>query len=171
VKKGSTGDVRRAQLLLSYLDHVKNFFPYRLAEALDMPVWAGPVGWGSDPYDVDGRFDPKTYAKNKFTYVGKFPPRLDRKELWWRVSAGFRRSKGLSQTIYKGTLKARLDPMSYVEYTSSWVKAAERALNDVVNPPSSGTVFGIPRALADQLLDRIRQLSPAAGGSAGSGGS
>src|SRR5437899_12675067 len=44
VKSGKSGDAERNRLLLSYLDHVKEFFPYRLAERLNLPVWAGPVG-------------------------------------------------------------------------------------------------------------------------------
>jgi hypothetical protein len=158
VKSGKTGDTQRATLLTSYLDHVKEFFPFRLAQRLQVPVWAGPVGWGSDPYDIDGTFNKATYAKDKYTWKGKFPPNLDRKELWWRVSAHFRGNKALAEKFFKKALKAKLDALGYVEYKVSWVNAATDAADSILNPPSGasgGSIFDAPAELMRLLNERI----------------
>ena len=150
---------QRATLLLGYLDFIKSCFPYRMAEALDMPVWAAPIGWGSDPNELDGEYDPKTYAKEKYNYSGKFPPNLAKKELWWRVTVNFRIDERVANKFFNGALGAALDPMSYVEYRKSWVKAAEDKANQVLPQPTAGPgVMQAPKQLQQALLDRIQQL-------------
>jgi hypothetical protein len=154
------GDARRNTLLLTYLDNVHGFFPYRLAERLKMPVWAGPVGWGSDPNDVDGKYSAKTYSKDKYHYVGAFPPNLDKKELWWRLSSEFRSNKKLADQFFKGALKAKMDGLGYVEYKTSWVNAAENAANAALYPGAQNQIFQAPALLMQDLLDKVRALSP-----------
>jgi hypothetical protein len=159
VKSGKAGDTQRNQLLLSYMDHVKQFFPYRLAERLDIPVWAGPVGWGSDPYDIDGVFNKATYARDKHKYLGKFPPNLDKKELWWRISLNFRQNKNLSEKFFKGTLKAKMDVLGYVEYKKSWVTATIDSATAALNPSSADDLMQIPQQLMKKLLDQAALLN------------
>lgn len=151
-KKGKDGDQRRATLVEAYLDHVDGFFPYRLAERLDLPVWAGPVGWGSDPFDVDG--DPRV-DKNKYRWTGKFPPNLAKRELWWRISIHFLKNKAIAEKFFKATLKARLDPMGYVEYKKSWVHAARDAAVRITSGSSASSIFDAPTRLMQDLLERI----------------
>src|SRR5258705_4630637 len=161
VKPGKAGDVRRAALVVAYLAHVQEFFPYRLAENLEVPVWAGPVGWGSDPFDVDGKYDKATYARDRYRWTGKFPPNLDRKELWWRVSTLFRRNKAIAEKFFKGTLKARLDPMGYVEYRKGWVEAAITAANSAGTSGATSPaqhLLDAPAELMARLLDRIGSI-------------
>jgi hypothetical protein len=156
---GKKGDPERNRLLLSYLDHVKEFFPYVLAARLDLPVWAGPVGWGSDPYEVDGVFNKATFAKDKYTYLGKFPPNLDKKELWWRISINFRSNKSIVGKFFKDALKAKLDPMGYVEYKKTWVTAATDAATAALNPPDPNDPLQAPKQLMKSLVDKVQQLN------------
>lgn len=161
VKSGKAGDARRAGLVISYLDHVKEFFPYRLAERLELPVWAGPVGWGSDPNEVDGVYNKATFARDKYTWRGMFPPDLDRKELWWRLSLNFRSNKAFAEKFFKGALKARLDSLGYVEYRKSWVTAATDAANSTLAPAETtpvGRVLNAPLELIEQVRDQVRSL-------------
>jgi hypothetical protein len=164
LKDEKKNELRRAVLLDNYLDEVETYFAFVLARALNLPVWAGPVGWGSDPYEVDGNYDPKTYAANHYTWKGKFPPNLKKKELWWRVSINFTFNKRLVD-FFKTTLRANVDPMGYVEYKPSWFRAARDATQKVLNPPTTPSRFdeilNAPSKLVNQLLDRI-------GGSSGS---
>lgn len=160
VKTGQAGDSRRATLLLQYLQQVKGFFPYRLAERLGLPVWAGPVGWGTDPHDVDGEYVAKTYGRNKYHYVGTFPPDLDKKELWWRVSLDFRKHKlKLAEKFFKGALKVKMDSLGYIEYKKSWVTAAERAANATINAGAQNDPMQAPQQLMKKLLDQVGLLN------------
>ena len=157
-KSGKAGDLVRARLLLSYLDHVQDFFPYRLAESMDLPVWAGPVGWGSDPYEVDGKYVKATFARDKYTYRGTFPPNLDKKELWWRVSINFRKDKRIPDKFFKGTLKANLDAMGYVEYKKSWVTAAVDHATKTLDAATPDDELPATQRLMKTLLDQMDLL-------------
>jgi hypothetical protein len=154
-KSGKAGDLVRARLLLSYLDHVQDFFPYRLAESMNLPVWAGPVGWGSDPYEVDGKYVKATFARDKYTYRGTFPPNLDRKELWWRVSINFRKDKRIPDRFFKGALKANLDVMGYVEYKKSWVTAAVDRATKTLDAATPDDELPATQRLMKTLLDQM----------------
>jgi hypothetical protein len=160
VKTGRSAEAQRARLLLDYLQHVKGYFPYRLAERLGLPVWAGPLGWGTDPHYVDGKYVAKTYARDKYHYVGTFPPDLDKKELWWRVSLGFRKHKlKVAEKFFKGALKVKMDGMGYVEYKKSWVTASENAANATLNAGAEDDRMQAPKQLMKKLLDQARLLN------------
>lgn len=160
-KPGKANEQRRATLVDAYLDHVMEYFPYRLAERLDLPVWAGPVGWGSDNFDIDGTFNKATYARDKYNWKGTFPPNLRRKELWWRVSINFLNSKAIIEKFFKSTLKAKLDVIGYVEYRKTWVQAAKDAATKVIGPPTSaGSILNAPAELMKELIDRIGTPGP-----------
>jgi hypothetical protein len=158
VRNGKGADLKRAMLLLSYLNSLDDFFPYRLAERLDLPVWAGPMGWGTDPYEVDGKYDPKTYAKEKYTYVGNFPPNLKKKEQWWRASMHFLGEPRYTKDIFQKALKAKVDPVGYIEYRRSWVTAAVSRLQRVITPPDPSDPFAIPARLMDALTEKMRKM-------------
>jgi hypothetical protein len=156
IKPSKTNEVRRAVLIDNYLDHIQEYFAFRLAKALNLPVWAGPVGWGSDPYEIDG--DPKSSTATRYAWTGKFPPDLRKKDHWWRVSINFTFNKRLTD-FFKSTLRASLDPMGYVEYTPSWLRAARDATQKILNTPATPSrvdeILNAPSKLMDQLIQRI----------------
>ena len=158
VKSGKAGDAPRANLMAGYLFAIQTFWPYKLAEKLDLPVWAGPVGWGTDPFDVDGVYKPSTYKRDKYTWKGTFPPDLGKKEWWWRVSSKFRSEPKLA-AIFTRDLKAKMDVLSYVEYRKSWVEAADRAAQAIVNPSSKGPItLPNPQDLMNGVREQMRLL-------------
>lgn len=158
VKNGKDAERKRAMLLLSYLNVFDDFFPYRLARQLDLPVWAGPLGWGTDPYDVDGKFDRKTYSKVKYTYKGNFPPDLKKKEQWWRASYHFLGEPRYTKEIFEKALGAKVDPVGYIEYRPSWVARATSKLSKIITPPDPNDPFNIPEQLFDALAEKMRKM-------------
>jgi hypothetical protein len=154
-------EIKRAILLDNYLHDTEQYFAFVLSRALNLPVWAGPVGWGSDPYEMDGSYDPKTYPANHYTWKGKFPPDLKR-----RSYGGGEHQLHVQQTpvdFIKTILRANVDPVGYVEYKPSWFQAARDATRKALNSPTTPTRFDeilrAPSKLVEQLLDRIGSSS------------
>jgi hypothetical protein len=147
--KGEKGDAARTANLEAYLDSLEGTYQLLLATKLGLTSWAGPLGWGSNPYEKD-------ILPNKTTrtlrYTGKFPPDLT-KELWWRMSAFF---TGQFRTFYKDVLKARIDATGYVEYKRSWFDDARKSVRTALAPSPVMT----PQDLFHRLNDRIGRLSP-----------
>lgn len=158
VKNGKGAELKRALLLQSYLNVFDDFFAFTLADRLDMPVWAGPLGWGTDPYDVDGVFDRKTYAKEKYTWKGNFPPNLKKKEQWWRASYHFLGNPRLAKEVFEKEFRAKVDPVGYIEYKSSWVKAARARYSKIITPPDPNDPFSIPERLFNSLAEKMSRM-------------
>ncbi|HEY9396355.1 MAG TPA: hypothetical protein VIQ28_01875 [Burkholderiales bacterium] len=145
---GKQHDMTRKAHLLNYLHSVNLCFPMQMARALDLPVWASPCGYGSEPFtDV-----PTNRGKLLVTYKGNYPPDLT-KEQWWRVSWFFRNQDKGAQ-FYQDVLKARIDPGDFVEHTENWYKAARMA---AVMMGVERNVIDAPRALQNRVTDPIRE--------------
>jgi hypothetical protein len=112
-----------------------------MTKALGVPVWAGPLGWGSTPWNDTGRL----------RWRKKYPPNLKR-DLWWRMSAHF---TGMYRKFYRDVLKTTIDAVGYIKYERSWFDAARASITAEATPPSAVTS---PRDLQQRLLDRIDRL-------------
>ena len=77
-----------------------------------MPVYAAPLGWGTDP-NLPVGIDGETAWNIKAKYYGIWPPRKGHK--WWRVSPFFRPDRGYE--FYRKVLGLRMDEVDYVAYT------------------------------------------------------
>lgn len=125
-------------LLNLYLDTISETFPMGLARVLGVPVWAAPLGWGSNQW---GGLD----------YKGNFPPDLD-SERWWRIPS-FRqgRSFGKHRRFYEKVLGAPVDATGFVGYDSRWFETARAK---VATEQAPGLIPS-PRDLQDQLAARV----------------
>lgn len=100
---------------------IKNFirddsYQYSLAKALDLPVYAAPLGWGTNPFLPFGVYGPK--ANNQKPKTRKvWPPRVG--DRWWCVSQFFFPDNG--RKFYRDELGAHIDILDYVAYTSKMV--------------------------------------------------
>lgn len=92
-------------------------YQFALHKVTGVPVYAAPLGWGSNPYLPFGIQGPAA-AKVRAKYRGVFPPAKG--DQWWRVSQFFRPDRG--RDFYVGELAATLDVLDYVAYTSKLVK-------------------------------------------------
>jgi hypothetical protein len=147
--KGEKGDAARWAHLEDYLDEIAGSFPMEMAARLNIPVWASPLGYGSDPSPNI----PTNRGPLKVTYRGRFPPDLD-KDQWWRVSWFFRH-QDRGATFYQDVLKARIDALDYVEHKRSWFDEARRK----VGPTGRNDLFDSPTLLQRRLTDLIDSLS------------
>lgn len=146
ISKGAEGKAARGIILASYLEWIRASFQFTVASELGIPIWAGPLGWGSTPWDNDELPDRSTRILH---YKGSFPPDLTT-ERWWRVSAHF---TGQFRKFFRNTLKARIDATGYVEYKQSWFDDARK-----MSAGAETDLIKTPRDLQQQLLDRIAQL-------------
>lgn len=154
--KGSKGDSARKTALQLYLGLVEITYPMQLAHVLELPVWASPMGYGSEP----GTVVPTNYSKTgavtrslKVKYKGKFPPDL-KKDQWWRVSWFFRnQDRGVQ--FYRDVLKAKVDAVDFVEHSKSWFDTALRDATASLEP----SLVPSPMDLQNRLTDRINALA------------
>src|SRR6266581_278345 len=139
--------------LKDYIDAIEQCFAFNMAKQLKLPIWAAPLGWGSDPSSrVPIGYKGRQAINMNVTYRKKFPPDL-KKDQWWRVSWFFRhQDKGV--TFYRDVLKARIDATDYVEYTQAWLDEAKKLAIASLEP----SLITSPRELQQQLIDRIDQL-------------
>jgi hypothetical protein len=107
----------REQLLRSYLQYLRDStYQFKLQKLLKLPVYAAPLGWGTDPrlpVGIDGQKALKAHAE----YRGKWPP--TKGDRWWRVSPFFRPDGGFD--FYQTVLGAQMDPVDYVAFTNAIV--------------------------------------------------
>lgn len=87
---------------------------YRLTVALGLPIYAAPLGYGSNPYAPFGVFG-KAAETAKKKWRGVFPPKVG--DEWWCVSPYFRPDKG--REFYERELGCKFDVLDYVAYTSA----------------------------------------------------
>lgn len=140
--------------LKNYTDSLSGCFALIMAVRLNLPVWASPLGWGSEPSNTV----PTSYragVPNNLTvrYRGIFPPDLT-KDQWWRVSWFFR-NQDHGARFYRDVLKARIDATDYVEYTAGWFRDAQK----LAQQTDDTSLLMSPRGLLEQLSDRIAALS------------
>lgn len=153
VPRGSDGDATRKAHLSDYLDSIGDSYPMHMASKLNLPVWAAPLGYGSEP----GGTVPITGGEMNVAYRGKFPPDL-KKDRWWRVSWFFRH-QDRGAKFYTDVLKAAIDTTDFIEHRKSWFEDARRAANP--GPPSPITS---PFELQKRITDLIDALGrPTAG--------
>jgi hypothetical protein len=154
--KDASGDAVRKQALRSYLQFIGGSFPMQLSLAIDRPVWAAPLGYGSE----QGTVIPTNYGKDgevtrSFTvkYKGKWPPKL-KEDQWWRVSWFFR-NQDRGDVFYRDVLKARIDATDFVEHRQSWFEdARKRAMAALGESP-----VDTPQDLQQRLQDRVEALT------------
>jgi hypothetical protein len=155
--KGAAGDAARQQALKNYVRFVGGSYPMQLALAIDRPVWAAPLGYGSEQgtviptdYDKDGNVTKSFTVK----YKGKWPPNL-KEDQWWRVSWFFRnQDRGVE--FYRDALKARVDATDFVEHKQAWFEDALRRANLL---PADSPV-DTPQDLQQRVQDRVDALAP-----------
>lgn len=115
---GATTDAERNAAKNEYRFHIREgTYPYALAMAIRLPVYAAPLGWGTSPFlpfGIEGGAAVRTKAKRR----GIFPPAKG--DMWWRVSPFFRPERG--DQFYRRELKARTDILDYVAYTESMAR-------------------------------------------------
>jgi hypothetical protein len=119
-----THDVReRKQELDAYLRYIRDStYAYRLRQLLEIPVYAAPLGYGTNP-DLPFGIQGKAASDMKAKYRGVWPPRKG--DNWWRVSSFFRPDRGYE--FYTRVLGARLDILDYVDFSARVVrKLSER---------------------------------------------
>lgn len=96
----------------SYLTYIwDSTYAFKLAKLLGVPVYAAPLGWGTNPslpFGIEGKVALETKAK----YRGIWPPRKG--DQWWRVSPFFRPNRGFE--FYNRILRAQMDLLDYVAY-------------------------------------------------------
>jgi hypothetical protein len=91
-----------------------------LHQAIDIPVYAAPLGYGADPslpVGIDGIKAKQLADHKKVKYRGKWPPKKG--DQWWRISAFFSPDRG--RDFYNKVLGANLDILDYVAYTKALV--------------------------------------------------
>ncbi|HKR00638.1 MAG TPA: hypothetical protein VJT09_08190 [Pyrinomonadaceae bacterium] len=96
-------------------------YQFALHRASGVPVYAAPMGWGTNPdlpFGIHGTAADKYVAEKKMRYVGRWPPRTG--DNWWQVSQHFRYDGGFK--FYKDVLKANLDILDYAAYTDALIK-------------------------------------------------
>lgn len=92
-------------------------YQYQLAHALGQPVYAAPLGWGSNPYLPFGVYGAKANGmKPKSRKV--WPPKVG--DRWWCVSQHFYPDRG--REFYRDELKATIDILDFVAYTDDIVR-------------------------------------------------
>lgn len=92
-------------------------YQFALHRATGLPVFAAPVGWGTNPFLPFGIHGKKA-GTVKAKFRGRFPPRKG--DRWWRVSQWFQPDRG--RAFYTKELKASLDLLDYVAYEEALVK-------------------------------------------------
>ncbi len=157
--KGPAGDAVRQAQLRNYVNLVGGSFAMQLALALELPVWAAPLGYGS----LAGTVVPTNYTKGRvsdsFTvkFRGNWPPDL-KQDRWWRTSWFFRH-QDRGHEFYRDVLKARIDATDFVEYKKSWYEDARRRATASLEPG----LIPSPADLQDRLTARIAELTPQSG--------
>ena len=128
----------------------------QMALALQIPVWAAPLGYGTEP----GTVIPTNYSKQgeitdsfDVKYKGTWPPDL-KKDQWWRVSWFFR-NQDRGAEYYRVVLKARIDAVDFIEHKQSWYDDAEKRATASLEPNPVAT----PMDLQQRLQDRIDTLA------------
>lgn len=92
-------------------------YQFALHSAIGVPVFAGPLGWGTNPYlpfGIQGKEASKTKAKRH----DRWPPKKG--DEWWRVSQFFRPDGG--REFYARELGASFDLLDYVAYEARIVR-------------------------------------------------
>lgn len=143
--KGPRGDAARKAHLLDYVTAIGNSFPMVMAEQLGLPVWAAPLGYGSEP----GSKVPTNRGNVPVKYLGKFPPDL-RKDRWWRASWFFRNQDGGAR-FYENVLKARIDAVDFIEHRKSWFDAALVTATASAEPGLIDSPMDLQRRLTDRI--------------------
>ena len=140
--------------LKNYTDSLASCFALVMAQNLKLPIWASPLGWGSDPSSTVPTSYRAGVAQNlNLSYRGTFPPDLT-KDQWWRVSWFFR-NQDRGAKFYQDVLKARTDAVDYIEYTARWFRDAQKlALGSTDTSPVT-----TPAVLQQQLNDRVTELN------------
>jgi hypothetical protein len=87
-------------------------YQYHLAVATGLPIYAAPLGYGSNPYAPFGYYG-NAAKKAKKKWRGVYPPK--RGDQWWCVSPFFRPDRG--REFYERELGCRVDILDYVAYT------------------------------------------------------
>ena len=162
--KGQAGDAVRQAHLKNYVDLVGGSFPMQLALALNLPVWAAPLGYGSQP----GTVVPTNYtggrvsASFKVKFRGTWPPDL-KQDQWWRISWFFR-NQDRGAEYYRDVLKARIDAVEFVEYKKSWFDDAEQRASASLEPGPIPSPADLQDRLTTRIADLVPQSGPAPGG-------
>jgi hypothetical protein len=118
-------DKEKKRILDAYLLAIQDTYQFKLHKAIGIPVYAAPLGWGTNPYLPFG-IQGKTAAEmadaklegDKPKYRGIWPPHKG--DRWWRVSSFFHPDKGYE--FYQKVLGASMDLLDYVAYTDSIIR-------------------------------------------------
>jgi hypothetical protein len=106
--------------LRDYLISVQGTYAFELSKSIGLPVWAPPLGWGTNPHS------------GKRKYIATFPPASSEAK-WWRVSDAFKKDEALR--YYKDTLRVPVDVLGYVKTEPVWVTEKLKELNKKLNQP------------------------------------
>lgn len=113
----ASSNVERELVKRQYQDFIRDgTYQYALHKAIKVPVYAAPLGWGTNPYLPFG-IEGKATEKAKPKRHDRFPPHKN--DEWWRVSQYFRPDRG--HDFYSKVLKAKLDVLDYVAYEDAIV--------------------------------------------------
>jgi hypothetical protein len=102
-------------------------YQYALHRAIGIPVYAAPLGWGTNPhlpFGIQGQEAIDKVPNARFR--GKWPP--SKGDRWWRVSPFFRPDKGYA--FFQKVLGAKMDILDYVGYTEEVITASYIDLSD-----------------------------------------
>jgi Lysine-specific metallo-endopeptidase len=114
---------QKEKIIKDYQDGISWTYQFVLHQAIDIPVYAAPLGYGADPslpFGIDGDRAMNLVDKKQVKYRGMWPPKKGNQ--WWRISAFFGSDKG--RYFYKKVLGANLDILDYVAYTKTLVDPA-----------------------------------------------
>jgi len=89
-------------------------YQYAMCVATGLPIFATPLGYGSNPFAPYGVYG-KAAETAKKKWRGVFPPKVG--DQWWCVSPYFRPDKG--REFYERELNCTVDILDYVAYTAS----------------------------------------------------
>lgn len=87
-------------------------YQYHLAVATGLPIFATPLGYGSNPFAPFGVYGAAA-SKAKKKWRGVYPPKVG--DQWWCVSPWFRPDRG--REFYERELGCAVDILDYVAYT------------------------------------------------------
>jgi Lysine-specific metallo-endopeptidase len=98
-------------------------YQFALHKAIGIPVYAAPLGWGTDPslpFGIYGKKALQLVKDKNVSYKKRWPP--SKGDRWWQVSPYFSNDGG--SVFYKSILGFKLDILNYVAYTEVLVDPA-----------------------------------------------